>query len=264
MCSNIDVDQGAAILLCSYETARAAGIADDRMVFLHASAEAHDHWFVTERDSLARSPALAATVSDTLEAAQLGIDDVAHLDLYSCFPSAVQVAMREIGLTGTSRPLTVTGGLGFAGGPVNNYPTHAIARMVETLRADPGAIGLTTALGWYVTKHAAAVWSTRPPADGYRRMPHRDTQQRVDVLPRRASAGLLTADVEVEATSVAFDRDGTPASGLVTARLDGGRRAIAVCRDAEVLHAFTTDAFEGRRVRVVNDGNVNEVVAAVG
>ncbi len=52
MCANIDVDQGAAVLLCSYETAHAAGVPDDRMVFLHAAAEAHDHWFVTERWSL--------------------------------------------------------------------------------------------------------------------------------------------------------------------------------------------------------------------
>ena len=155
--------------------------------------------------------------------------------------------MREIGLTGTSRPLTVTGGLGFAGGPVNNYPTHAIARMVETLRADPGAYGLTTALGWYVTKHAAAVWSTRPPAGGFRRVRIRRDPGTGRRAPAPRAAGLVDGRRRVEATSVAFDRDGTPASGLVTARLDGGRRAIAVCRDAEVLRAFTTDAFEGRR-----------------
>src|SRR4029077_5255804 len=116
-----------------------------------------------ERDSLTRSPAISATVGDVLDASTVGVDDIAYFDLYSCFPSAVQIAMREIGLTDLARPLTVTGGLGFAGGPVNNYPTHAIARMVEVLRGDPGSYGLTTALGWYVTKHPAAVWSTRPP-----------------------------------------------------------------------------------------------------
>jgi acetyl-CoA C-acetyltransferase len=260
MCSNIDVDQGAAILLCAYGAARAAGVPDDHMVYVHAGAEAHDHWFVTERDSLTRSPALGATVADAFGAAGVGVDDVAHFDLYSCFPSAVQIAMREIGLTDTTRALTVTGGLGFAGGPVNNYPTHAIARMVEVLRADPGSYGVTTALGWYVTKHAAGVWSTQPPAGAFRRVDPAATQRRVDALPSRAAAGPVDGDFVVEATSVAFERDGSPASGIVTARLDDGRRAIAVCREPGQLLAFTEESWEGRRVRVVNRDGVNEVV----
>jgi acetyl-CoA C-acetyltransferase len=260
MCSNIDVDQGAAIILCSYEAARAAGVPDDRIVFFHAGAQAHDHWFVTERDSLARSPGVRITVHDALSAANVGVDDVAHFDLYSCFPSAVQIAMREIGLVDASRALTVTGGLGFAGGPVNNYPTHAIACMVDVLRANPGDVGLTTALGWYVTKHAAGVWSTRPPEAGLRRLDPAESQAQVDRLPRRESAGAVDGEVVVEATSVAFERDGTSSSGLVTALTRDGRRAIAVCRDAAMLGAFTQAPWEGRTIRLAVQDSVNQVV----
>jgi acetyl-CoA C-acetyltransferase len=260
MCSNIDVDQGAAFLLCAYEVAKAAGVSDDRMVFLHGGADAHDHWFVTERSSLTRSPAIAASVFDALGATPAGVDDVAYFDLYSCFPSAVQIAMREIGLRDVTRPLTVTGGLGFAGGPVNNYPTHAIARMVDVLRADPGQLGLTTALGWYVTKHAAAVWSTEPPVDGFRRADPVQTQARVDRTPSTKPAGLVDGEVVLEATSVAFDREGAPVTGLVTAITGDSTRAIARSRDADLLRSLTTEAWEGRTVRVANDGEVNEVV----
>jgi acetyl-CoA C-acetyltransferase len=259
MCANIDVDQAAAIFLCSYAAARSAGVSDDRMVFLHTAAEAHDHWFVTERDTLTRSPAIAAMVTDMFAASGHSVDDIAHFDLYSCFPSAVQVAQREIGI-GSDRVLTVTGGLGFAGGPVNNYPTHAIARMVEVLRTEPGALGLTTALGWYITKHAAALWSTEPPADGFRRVPSDATQERVDALPRRESAGLVDGEATLEATSVAHSREGDPASGLVTALLPDGRRAVATADDPELLRAFTVESWEGRRIRVINDGSVNRVV----
>jgi len=258
MCANIDVDQGAAIFLCSYEAAHAAGVADDRMVFLHACAQAHDHWFVSERASLTRSPAIRATVTDMLAAAGLGVDDISRFDLYSCFPSAVQIAMREIGLD-RDRQLTVTGGLGFAGGPVNNYPTHAMAQMVETLRADPGSFGITTALGWYMTKHAAGVWSTTPPAGGFRRVDPSATQSQVDALPRCTSAGAVDGEFVVEATSVAMNRDGTPASGIVTARVDGEHRAIAVCREAERLQAFTEEPWEGRPVRIAHADGINEV-----
>ena len=255
MCSNIDVDQGAAVILCSYAAARSAGVADDRMVFLHAAAEAHDHWHFTERDSLTRSPAIAAVTREALATAGLGTGDLAHLDLYSCFPAAVQIGRRELGIpVDDPRPLTVTGGLGFAGGPVNNYPTHAVARMVEVLRAEPGSFGLTTALGWYVTKHAAAVWSTVPPRNPFAT---RHPQAEVDARPRRAVAGLIDAEATIEATAVAFERDGEPSVALVSLLLDDGRRALADARDPDVLRSMTDEAWEGRRVRVVNDGTTN-------
>jgi acetyl-CoA C-acetyltransferase len=258
MCANIDVDQGAAVLLCSYEAARAAGVADERMVFVHAAAEAHDHWFFTERLSLAASPAMAATGAAALHGAGVGIDDIAHIDLYSCFPSAVQLGRDALGIrTDDPRPLTVTGGLGFAGGPVNNYPTHAVAAMVDRLRANPDDVGLTTALGWYATKHAAAVWSARPPAEPFRSV---DVQPEVDALPRRVAAGLVDREVTVEATSVSFERDGTPALGIVAALTDDGHRALANVRDTDVLADMTARAWEGRRVKVANDGATNHLV----
>jgi acetyl-CoA C-acetyltransferase len=258
MCANIDVDQGAAVLLCSYEAARAAGVAEERMVFIHAAAEAHDHWFVTERFSLAASPAMAATAAAALQAAHAGVDDVAHIDLYSCFPSAVQLGRDALGIRAADpRPLTVTGGLGFAGGPVNNYPTHAVATMADVLRTNPNEIGLTTALGWYATKHAAAVWSARPPAEPFRCV---NVQAEIDALPRRSPAGLVNAEATVEATSVSFERDGTPTLGIVAALTDDGQRALANVRDVDVLADMTTHAWERRRVKLANDGATNHLV----
>src|SRR4029078_9313730 len=87
------------------------------------------------------------------------------------------------------RPLTVTGGLGFAGGPVNNYPAHAIARMVEVLREEPSGYGCTTALGWYISKHATGIWSASAPEHGFRRVEASASQARVDARPRREPAG---------------------------------------------------------------------------
>jgi len=258
MCANIDVDQAAAILVCSYEAARAAGVPDDRVVFLHAAAEVHDHYFFTERWSLADSPGIATAVGDALDAAGITLDEISRFDLYSCFPSAVQVAARALGLPADDpRGFTVTGGLGFAGGPVNNYPTHAIARMVQLLRSDPMTFGCTTALGWYITKHACGVWSTSPPVNGFRRVDPAVSQVKVDATPGRDVAGLIDGPVTLEATSVAFERDGTPSLGIVTALTGDGRRAMANIRDRDALHALTTEAHEGRTVRVSNDGTTN-------
>ena len=260
MCANIDVDQAAALILCSFESARAAGVPDDRMVFLHAAAESHDHYFFSERDTLTDSPAIEVAVADAVAAAGITLDDIARFDLYSCFPAAVQVATRSLHLGDDDpRPLTVTGGLGFAGGPVNNYPAHAIARMVEVLRADPTAFGCTTALGWYITKHATGIWSASPPQHGFRRVDASVSQALVDARPRREPAGLIDGPVTVEATAVAFERDGLPSLGIVTGLAADGRRAIANSRDPDLLEAFTTEAHEGTTMRITNDGTTNTV-----
>ncbi len=260
MCANIDVDQAAALILCSVEAARAAGVPDDRMVFLHAAAETHDHYFFSERDTLTESPGIEGAVKDAVDAAGITLDDISHFDLYSCFPAAVQVAMRSLHLSDADpRPLTVTGGLGFAGGPVNNYPAHAIARMVEVLRADPSGFGCTTALGWYISKHATGIWSASPPAHGFRRADKAAGQARVDARPRREPAGLIDAEVTLEATSVAFERDGSPSLGILTGLTADGRRALANTRDPDLLQAFTTNNHEGTTIKLSNDGTTNTV-----
>src|SRR5439155_22999267 len=129
--------------------------------------------------------------------------DIAHVDLYSCFPSAVQVAATEIGL-GFERPLTVTGGLTFAGGPLNNYVTHSIATMVGVLRTDAGRLGLVSANGGYLTKHAIGIYGTEPPASGFR---HDDVQTEVDAMPTRESVDEHDGPVTIEAYTVMHGHD---------------------------------------------------------
>jgi acetyl-CoA C-acetyltransferase len=263
MCANIDVDQAAALLLCSYGAAKAAGVPDDRLVFPRSGADAHDHYFWSERDRLDTSPGIAAAGRAALRAAGVTVDDVARFDLYSCFPSAVQIAAHELGLPtaggADDPPLTVTGGLGFAGGPANNYPTHAIAAMVDACRADPGSVGYVSALGWYVTKHSIGCYSTTPPPDRFGRVDPTSTQREVDAQPRRDPAGGYDGPMTIEASSVLFERDGTPSLAIVSGITPDGRRALANTRDAATLAALTTDPWEGQTVRVATDGATNEL-----
>ena len=263
MCANIDVDQAAALVLCSYERARAAGIGDDRLVFPLAGADASDHYFFSERDRLDTSPAIRAAGTAMLRAAGLDIDDIGRFDLYSCFPAAVQIAMDALGLVGPTRgddrPLTVTGGLGFAGGPANNYPSHAIAGMVEALRRDPGSIGYVGALGWYCTKHSVGLYSTEPPANGFTRVDPTGPQAEVDASPSRQIAGAYEGKADVEATTVLVDRDGTPTIAVVAALTADGSRALANSRDPDVMEAMTQDPWEGKQVVVETDGTTNSI-----
>jgi acetyl-CoA C-acetyltransferase len=261
MCANIDVDQAAALLLCSYELARDLGVPDDRLVYPLAGADAHDHFFFSERETLHASPAIAAAGRAALDGAGIGIDDVARFDLYSCFPSAVEIALGALGLRGPlggdDRPLTVTGGLGFAGGPANDYPTHAIAGMVDACRRDPGSVGMVSALGWYVTKHSIGLYSTTPPEQGFVRADGASTQAAVDALPGRETAGAYSGPATVEATAVVFEREGAPAVAIVSTLTPDGRRALANTRDPSAMQDMTEKAWEGRNVTLRTDGTVN-------
>jgi acetyl-CoA C-acetyltransferase len=181
------------------------------------------------------------------------IDDVAHIDLYSCFPCTVQIGAHELGLAidDPGRPLTVTGGLAFAGGPGNNYVSHSIAAMAGRLRADPGSIGLVTGIGWYLTKHAVGLWSTTPPPRGFA---HDSPQDEVDALPQRAPASDFEGDATVETYTVIHQRDGDAQSGIVSLLTDDGARAWATVTDPDTLADLEIEEGCGRQARLRSDG----------
>ena len=246
MNANNAVEQAACLVLTSVERARALGVATDRWVFPWAGADAHEHWYVSNRWSLGAAPAIGITARRALELAGIGLDDLAHVDVYSCFPSAVQIAAAEIGL-GTDRPLTVTGGLSFAGGPWNDYVTHAIATMAERLRSDEGSIGLVTANGGYLTKHSMGVYSTTPPPAPWR---HAHPQDEVDALPSRELAAEVDEPVSVEAGTVMHDRDGAPERATISGLLADGRRAWGSTTDGAAMARFLEEETVGAAGRI--------------
>jgi acetyl-CoA C-acetyltransferase len=252
MNSNSRVDMGAALVLTHEEMARRLGVPREQWIYPHAATDAHDHAFVSERDELHRSPAIRIAGGRAFALAGVEPKDLAYRDLYSCFPSAVQVSARELGLE-ASPPLTVTGGLTFGGGPMNNYVMHGIARMAEVLRGDPGALGLVTGNGGYLTKHAFCVYSTRPPE---RLFAHENLQAQVDALPKRGVAAEHEGRVTVEAYSVMYGADGGAELGHAALRLPDGRRAWGNVTDREAAAAMTRAEFCGRSAQLARNGTL--------
>ena len=253
MNANNAVEQAAGLILCSAERAEALGVPRDRWVFPRAGTEAHDTYAVSHRADLRSSGAIRLAARRLFALAGVGVDDVAHADLYSCFPVAVEIGAAEIGL-GLDRPLTVTGGLSFAGGPWNNYVGHSIATMAGVLRADPGALGLVTANGGYVTKHALGLYSTEPPAGGFR---WADVQDEVDALPTRELCEQPDGAATVESWVVVHDRDGAPERVLAACLVDDGRRAWAASSDAGTVAEMRSGAEQiGRAVKIGPEGEL--------
>ena len=245
MNSNNNVDQGAALILCSQAKAESLGIPKEKWVYPWAGTDAHDHYFVSNRDSLCGSPAIRLAGSRALELAGMTVADIDRVDVYSCFPVAVQVAARELGLD-TAKPLTVTGGLTWAGGPLNNYVMHSIATMAELLRDAPGDKGLITANGGYLTKHAFGVYSTEPPAQGFQ---HNDLQAEVDALYKRDVAFEHSGQATIEGYTVMYGQ-AAPEQAFIAARLDDDRRVWATTDDADVMQAMTQEEFCGRSINI--------------
>jgi acetyl-CoA C-acetyltransferase len=231
------VDQGAAILLMSAARAEALGVARDRWVFPHSGAEATEP-YVSVRPVLHHSPSMAAAGRAALELAGTDADGVAHLDLYSCFPAAVLLAARALGVD-DDRSLTVTGGMSFFGGPWNDYVSHSIATMVEVLRAHPGELGLVSANGGLTSKQAYGVYGTEPPAAGWR---WARPQAEVDAVGRREVSTDHEGPVTLEAYTVMHDRDGAPVQAIAATLTPEGARAWATTDDGAVIATLLDDA----------------------
>ncbi|WP_433833347.1 type II toxin-antitoxin system Rv0910 family toxin [Actinoplanes sp. CA-015351] len=229
--AHLQVNQATGVILCSAAAAVDAGIPQDRWVFPHAGAHATDEWFVSERSDLAASPAIRAAGQAALGHARLDISDISHVDLYACFPSAVEIAAEELGLP-LDRQLTVTGGLTFAGGPGNNYSGHSIVNLVPLLRSEPEAFGLANALGWYVTKHAVGVFSAQPPAQLYADI---DADARMDRPPARRVLESYAGPAVLEAFTVPYDRSGSPSAAVITAIAPDGSRVVRRVTDRELI-----------------------------
>ncbi len=236
----MEVNQGAALLIASDAAARRLGIATDRWVYPWAGADVTETWFLPERAALHELPGTRRAAAALLEAVGLDLDAVTHLELYSCFPIAPRLSAATLGLDpATARPLTVTGGLPWFGGPGNNYVTHALAAMMTELRRNRAATGLVHGLGWSCTKHALAVLGGAPPSRGWRRIDTREIQAWVDAQPRPALVEEATGPATIESYTVVHGRDGGAERGVVVASLPGDRRTVATLPpDRDVLEAL--------------------------
>ena len=222
------VNQGAAVIMTSVGKAKALGIDPAKWVFLHGCAEANEKIMVSERVNYYGSPAIRTNSAKAMEMAAKSIDDMDFIDLYSCFPSAVEVACDELGLSSDDpRGLTVTGGLPFFGGPGNNYSMHAIATMLPLLRTSPDKFGLVTANGGYLSKHATGIYSAEPVTGKWQSENPSNYQVEIDAMDSPVFTETPDGPCSIETYTVCFEK-GIPERGIVIGRLDSnGSRFIA-------------------------------------
>jgi acetyl-CoA C-acetyltransferase len=245
------VNMGAALLLMSVAAARKAGIPQEHWVYIHGAAMAAEP-DILERADPGAYPAAEAALDAALAGAGKTVADMAALDFYSCFPTAVfSTAIDHLGLAPDDpRGLTVTGGLPYFGGAGNGYSSHAIATMVERLRERPGSFALVGANGGFQSKYAALVLSTAPTAfPGWSEA----VQKRP---PSPEIAELTEGPGVIETYTVVHGRDG-PTYAIAVGNLPDGRRFIARSDDPATLAEMERLDPLGAQVTLSNDGERN-------
>lgn len=213
------VNQSAAIILTTVRKAKKLSIPQDKWVYLHGYSNIEDT-FVTHRPDISKSDAIRLVINKALKSSNLNANDIDYKEIYSCFPIVLILAAEVLGIDPTQECLTVTGGLPFFGGPGNNYSSHGIATLVQSLRKDRGAYGLVLANGGFMSKESSGIYSTNAP-DDWSVIDNRDDQRFID---NRPCVNLLEEDCEakIEGFCIRYNRD-IPESGYIIAKNDQGR-----------------------------------------
>jgi len=245
MNSNMSVDMGAALIMSSVAKARSLGIPESNWIYPHAGVEGNDHATASVRDNYYSSPAIRLVGQKLFELTDSNIDSMDMVDLYSCFPVAVQIAAEELELNEMAQ-LTITGGLTFGGGPLNNYVMHSIARMAELLREKPGTTGLITANGGHLYKHAHCIYSSEPPAQDFQ---HGNVQDAINRLPSRECITGYSGAVTVESYTVMYDKD-APVVGYFACHTADGKRTWARTFDTDLMQSMGKEEFCGRAAKL--------------
>lgn len=226
MVANPSVNQAAAVIITSLALARELGIPKDKYVHIWGGAAAHEPEDYLARDSYAHSTAQAAVLSKASAIAG-GANRFSKLELYSCFPVVPKLALKTLGLDADKISPTVTGGLTFFGGPLNNYMLHAVCAMTREMRADPKGVGLLYGNGGYVNKHHAIVVSqTAATADLEKTYSvQAEADAKLGPVPKLRES--YAGPAKIETYTITYTRDGAPSAGIVIALTPEDERVMA-------------------------------------
>jgi acetyl-CoA C-acetyltransferase len=253
----VSVDLGAAVLLMAGETADRYARKGAQAVFFAGGGYAEDRQrFLVQKSDFTTSLPLKIAGDKALARSNLALEDIRCFDLYSCFPASVAIARNMLGLAeDDQRPLTLTGGLGFFGGPGNNYSLHAVVTLAGAIADGRTENGMITGLGWFMHKHAAGIYSAEPGDTDLATHDQEDMRNPSVGNPPLAAVDAAAGSGTIETYTVVFTRDGIPDHAILYGRTEDGRRFVARNRpgDDDMIAALTNACRVGWTVRLAHD-----------
>lgn len=244
------VDQASSLIVCSTDAAQRFGISADRWIYPAVTVDCEVTVPLVERSSPGECPQWNV-IADVIARERGGrsFDTIDYVDLYSCFPIAVTHQLDAFGFN-ASHPITVTGGMTFGGGPLNNAALQAIARCVELMtRSDAGSEGFVTAVSGLLTKQGALLLRRAAPEAPYRRIDV--TQAAEPLIGRREVVGRYTGVGVVEAGTIVFPKGGVPQLMAIVRTADGSGTVVRG-DEPESFDGLRLDTLLGSQVDVVD------------
>jgi len=254
----MDVDMAAAVIIASDELADELAIPKEKRIYVRGWGYDKETPYIAQRAELWHSPAMARASHHALHMAALSMSDIRHLDIYSCFASSLNFSRDALHLGDSvsghyaHRSLTVTGGLPYFGGPGNNYTTHSVATMVETLRQHRGEHGLISGVGMHMTHHVFAIYSSTPA------LPLMDAKPATPIPAIRKLQDQANGTAMILGYTVNYAPLANTA--LAVCELPNGDRCYARCTDPAILKSMDEEEWVGKQVQLVCENNVNRIV----
>jgi acetyl-CoA C-acetyltransferase len=156
-CTSWNVNQSAALIICSEELANKLEIDNNKRVYPISSSENNHMIAIQQRPKLFESLGMiyaAKSINKMMKKLDIRLD---AYDLYSCFPAAVKMFSKSLEL-GSEIPKTITGSMPYAGGPLNSFVIHSTVKMIQKIRALEVRHGLVTGVSGMMTKQSFCVW----------------------------------------------------------------------------------------------------------
>lgn len=244
--SQWNVDQASALLFCSVGKATALGIARERWVFPQVFTEANHMLNITARGALDRCVGAELAGKAALSKAACAPHELDFLELYSCFPVAVEAYAQELGIP-ESIDWTITGGMPFAGGPFNSFVLHTVGQMAARIRAKPHSRGMVTTVSGIITKQGFGIWGADPNPHGYEFVDV--TEDVIAATDKRDVLPDYVGSATVAGYTVLYDRSGAT-RGVAVVDLPDGKRSIASTDDPDLMSRMATTEFCGTALDV--------------
>ena len=244
------VNQAAAVVVISAGKARELGIDPEHWILQLGYAEGEDLPLI-KRKNPGTSEAMERVFDTAIASAGIKQEDIELIDIYSCFPCAVESARDTLGISREdNRPLTVTGGLPFFGGPGNAYSMHALAEMVLRLRSG-SRTAMITANGGMLSKHAALILGANNGSNREKALDFTRLQPKAIDPADIEAVQICEVPVrgEVLSYTVIHERKGDD-TAIVLAQTDEGERFLAYNSDAEIVSQVMAASPVGRAIAV--------------
>lgn len=255
MCSNMYVNQAGAMIITHEDLAKKLSIDESHWVYPQGGADLDNIFELMRRPKFYESPAARFAAELALERAGLTIDEIDKFDLYSCFPSMVQMLKNEIGIDDEDpREITLCGGLPYYGGPWSTYSFIAAIEALNAIQKDPSLHILVVANGGLNSKESVGIYGKEPPAISWAEKD--DTEKQEEIYAEELPEPIREAegDMTIEAYTIVYDRDGNPRRGIMVGKLANGNRTLAMMKgDKEKLSELSQKDLVGKTFNVQHD-----------